>query len=116
MGNRNELAEKLELVGGMFEIDGMTELLRKFEPEEDGKGNKKTISPVKFNAVVIQVESLLMKGNQAVADKIVAMNRQISLEEVAAMDDTDYANALKAAILKDVLGFFASSASTDGKK
>lgn len=105
--NRNKLAEKLEVVGGMFEIDGMSDLLAKFEPG---------MSNMKFGAVLIQVESLLMKENQHVADKIVAMNKEISLEEVAKMDDVDYTNALKGAIVTDVLGFFASSAPSDGRK
>lgn len=116
MGNRNELAEKLELVGSMFEIDGMSDLLRKFDTEEDGKGAKKPINPVKFNAVVIQIESLLMRGNQHAADKIISMSRGISEEEVEKLDDADYANALKSAIITDVLGFFASSPSSAGRK
>ena len=115
MGNRNELAEKLELIGGMFEIDGMNELLDKFD-EKDAKGNRKRISPVKYNAIVIQMESLLMKGNQDVADRVVAMGREISLEEVAAMNDAEYAGALKDVLMKDVLGFFASSAPSAGRK
>ena len=116
MENRNELAEKLELVGSMFEIDGMTELLKKFDPEKDEKGNNKPIGAVKFNAIVIQIESLLMKNNQEVADKIIMMNQQISEEEVGKMGDADYANALKSAIITDVMGFFASSPSSDGRK
>ena len=116
MGNRNELAEKLELIGSMFEIDGMSELLKKFEPEKDEKGENKPFSAVKFNAIVIQVESLLMKNNQAVADKIIAMSRGISGEEVAKLDDAEYANALKTAIVTDVIGFFGSSPSSDGRK
>ena len=116
MGNRNELAEKLELVGSMFEIDGMSELLKKFDPEKDENGKNKPFSAVKFNAIVIQVESLLMKNNQAVADKIIAMNRDITLEDVGKLDDAGYANALKTAIITDVLGFFASSPSSDGRK
>ena len=116
MVNRNELAGKLELIGSMFEIDGMSDLLRKFDPEKDEKGNTKPFSAVKFNAIVIQVESLLMKSNQAVADKIIAMSRGISVEEVGKLDDVDYANALRAAIVTDVIGFFASSPSSDGKK
>ena len=113
---RNGLAEKLELVGSMFEIDGMSELLRKFDPEEDEKGNRKPINPVKFNAVVIQVASLLLKNNQVVADRIIAMSREIPIEEVGKLEDGDYANALKSAIITDVLGFFASSPASDGRK
>ena len=116
MANRNELAGKLELIGSMFEIEGMNDLLKKFTPETDEKGNTKPFSAIKFNAIVIQIESLLMKNNQAVADKIIAMNRGISEEEVEKLNDADYANALKTAIVTDVIGFFASSPSTDGKK
>ena len=116
MGNRNDLAEKLELVGSMFEIDGMNDLLKKFESEKDEKGNSKPIGAVKFNAIVIQIESLLMKNNPAVADRIIAMNKGISAEEVGKLDDAAYANALKTAIITDVMGFFASSPSSDGKK
>lgn len=116
MANRNELAEKLELVGSMFEIDGMSDLLKKFDVEEDENGKKKPINPVKFNAVVIQIESLLMKGNQNVADKIIAMSRGISEEEIDKLGDAEYTNALKSAIITDVLGFFASSPSSDGRK
>ena len=104
---RNALAGKLELIGRMFEIDGMSDLLGKFEA---GMGN------LKFSAVVIQIESLLMKENQDVADKIIAMNKEITEEEVGKLDDEEYANALKDAILSDVMGFFASSPHTDGKK
>ena len=116
MVNRNELAGKLELIGSMFEIDGMSDLLKKFDTEKDEKGKPKPFSAVKFNAIVIQVESLLMKNNQAVADKIIAMNRGITEEDVGKLDDAEYANALKTAIVTDVIGFFASSPSSDGKK
>lgn len=105
--NRNKLAEKLEIIGGIFEIDGMNELLAKVEPG---------MSNLKFGAVLIQVEGLLMKENQHVADKIVAMNREITADEVAEMDDVEYTNALRAAIVSDVLGFFVSSAPSDGRK
>lgn len=104
---RNELAEKLELIGSMFEIDGMSELLEKM-----GKG----MNPVKFSAIVIQIESLLMKGNKKTADGIIAMSKKISIEEVEKMEDAEYAAALKDAIITDVMGFFASSPRSDGKK
>lgn len=107
MEKRNALAEKLEVIGGMFEIDGMSNLLSKFDPG---------MNSVKFNAVVIQIESLLMRENQKIADKIIAMSREIPLEKVKEMDDAEYANALKAAIITDVMGFFASSPHTDGQK
>ncbi len=104
---RNELAGKLELIGRMFEIDGMSDLLGKFEA---GMNN------LKFSAVVIQVESLLMQKDQGVADKIIAMNRGIEEAEVEKLDDIEYANALRTAILTDVIGFFGSSPRSDGKK
>ena len=104
---RNELAGKLELIGKLFEIDGMSDLMEKFEA---GMGN------LKFSAIVIQVESLLMKENQDVADKLIAMNKGISEQDVEKMDDSEYANALRIAILEDVIGFFASSPRSAGKK
>ena len=116
MSNRNELAEKLELVGAMFEIDGMSELLKKFTPETDEKGKPVPINQVKFHSIVIQIESLLMKNNPGAADKIVSMNTGKSTEEVGEIDDAEYARLLKNAIITDVLGFFGSSPATDGKK
>lgn len=113
---RNELAEKLELVGGMFEIDGMSDLLKKFDPETDEHGKKKPLNNVRFNAVVIQIASLLMKENQPIADKIIAMSKGIDLTEVDKLGDAEYAGALKNAIITDVMGFFGSSPSSDGKK
>lgn len=104
---RNELAAKLELIGRMFAIDGMSELLEKFEAG---------MSNLKFSAIVIQVESLLMQKDQDVADKIIAMNRGIEEDEVAKLDDAEYAAALRAAILTDVIGFFGSSPRSAGKK
>lgn len=103
---RNDLAEKMEIVGQVFEIDGMSELLGKFE---------KGMSPVKFSAVVIQVSGLLLRENKAVADRIIGMNLNIKNDEVQKMEDGDYAQALRNAILTDVMGFFGSSPRTDGK-
>lgn len=114
--NRNTLAEKMEVIGRVFEIDGMPELLKKFEPEVDEKGNKKQISLVKFNAVVIQVSALLLKTDKALADKIIAMSLDAEDEDVQELDDANYANALKNAIIRDVMGFFASSQPSDGQK
>lgn len=116
MSNRNELAEKLELVGAMFEIDGMSELLKKFTPETDDKGRQVPINNVKFNSIVIQIESLLMKNNPEAADKIVSMNTGKSVEEVGKIEDAEYARLLRIAITTDVLGFFGSSPATGGKK
>ena len=104
---RNALAEKLELIGQLFEIDGMNDLVNKFD---------KKMNQVKFNAVVIQIESLLMKDNQNVADKLIAMSTGVTAEDVEKMDDATYAQALKLAIISDVMGFFASSPRSAGKK
>ena len=104
---RTDLAEKMEVIGQVFEIDGMSELLSKFE---------KGMSPVKFSAVVIQVSGLLLKENKGVADRIIAMSKEISLDEVQERDDGEYGNALKNAIITDVLGFFGSSQRSDGKQ
>lgn len=103
---RNELAEKMELIGQVFEIDGMTELLGKFD--------SKAINTVKFNAIVIQISALLLKSNPDLAEKIIALDPEI--EDAKALDDADFAIALRNSITRDVLGFFASSRRTDGKK
>ena len=105
--SRNNLAEKLDMIGSMFEIDGMTELLAKFDKE---MGN------VKFSAVVFQIASLLIQKNQKAADRIIGMNLGLDEKGVAALDDARYADALKTAIITDVMGFFASSPPTDGEK
>ena len=104
---RTDLAEKMEVIGQVFEIDGMNELLGKFE---------KGMSPVKFSAVVIQVSGLLLKTNKGCADKIISMYKEISLEDVQKLDDGEYGNALKNAIITDVMGFFGSSQRSDGKQ
>lgn len=112
---RTDLAEKMEIIGRIFEIDGMNELLNKFE-QTDKKGEKKQISIVKFNAVVIQVSALLLKTDKSLADKIIAMSLEEDDKAVQELDDADYATALRNAIIKDVMGFFASSQRTDGQK
>ena len=104
---RNALAQKLELIGSMFEIDGMQDLLSKFSEKMD---------TVKFSAVLFQIEGKLLDGNQATADKLIAANMGISEEEIGKMDDGKYAGALKNAILTDVMGFFASSPRQAGQK
>lgn len=113
---RADLAEKMEVIGRVFEIDGMTELLRKFDPEVDEKGNRKQISIVKFNAVIIQVSALLLRNDKQLADKIIAMSLETTEAEIQQLDDAEYATALRNAIIKDVMGFFASSAPSDGTK
>lgn len=113
---RSDLAEKLEVIGQLFEIKGMRELLAKFDPEVDEKGKKKPIDPVKFSAIVIQVAGLMLRENQYACDKILCMSMGVTQEEVDKLDDAEYSNALKGAIVKDVIGFFGSSPSTAGQK
>lgn len=113
---RADLAEKMEIIGQIFEIDGMSELLKKFEPEVDEEGKKKPTNIVKFNAVVIQVSALLLKNNKPVADKIICMNLDETEKTIQEMDDGTYAKALRNALTTDVLGFFASSQPSDGGK
>lgn len=114
--NRSDLAERMEIIGQIFEIDGMSELLKKFEPEVDEKGNRKPINTVKFNAVVIQVSALLLRNNKRLSDKIIAMSLEEPDETVQEMDDATYAQALRNTIIRDVMGFFASSQPSDGKQ
>ena len=105
--NRENLAEKLELIGSVFEIEGLTGKLEKLHQGMDS---------VAFNAVVIQVAGLLLKENPEAADKLVRMSLDISEKDVEKMDEGTYATALKGALIKDVLGFFGSSPRSDGKK
>jgi len=105
--DRKDLAEKLEIIGSVFEIDGMTELCEKFRPG---------INTVQFNAIVIQISGLLIRSNQKTADRLIMLNLEIGQEELDKLDDAAYANALKKAIVTDVMGFFVSSPPTDGKK
>ena len=104
---RAELAEKLEIIGQIFEIDGMEELLGKFD---------KAMNNVKFNAVVIQIESLLMKNNPALGDKIILMSRDIDKKALEKMEDAEYASLLRDSIITDVMGFFASSPRSGGQQ
>ena len=105
--NRVDLAEKMEIIGQVFEIDGMTELLAKY---------KAGMTTVKFNAVTIQVSALLLKNNKELSDKIIAMSLEEKDDAVQKMDDATYAQALRNAIIRDVMGFFVSSQPSDGKK
>ena len=107
MTDRNILAEKMEIIGQVFEIEGMSDLLNKFRPG---------MSTVQFNAVTIQVSGLLLKGNKELADRVIAMSMDEPNEKVQELDDAEYALALRNAIVVDVMGFFASSPRTDGKK
>jgi len=113
---RADLAEKMEIIGQIFEIDGMSELLKKFEPEVDEKGERKPTNIVKFNSIVIQVSALLLKHNKQTADKLIAMCLEEPDKTIQEMDDATYAKALKNAIIRDVFGFFGSSQPSDGQK
>ena len=104
--NRKDLADKLEVIGEIFEIDGMAELLGKFDEK---------MNLVKFNAVTIQITSLLLKANKPLADRVAALADGMDLEKVQELDDAAYSIALKKAILGDVMGFFAPSAPSDGQ-
>lgn len=104
---RNELAEKLELIGSIFEIEGMDKLVNKFS---------KGMSIIKYNAITIQIESLLLKNNPEVAEKLVANHLEKTVEEIKELPDAEYAVSLRDAITTDVIGFFASSPHTDGQK
>ena len=104
---RNNLAEKMEIIGRVFEIDGMSDALEKFD---------KGMNQVKFSAVCIQISGILLKNDKALADQIIAMNRGIAEAEVQDLQDAEYATALRDAIVTDVLGFFAPSPHTGGKK
>ena len=65
--DRKDLADKLEVIGEIFEIDGMAELLGKFDEK---------MNLVKFNAVTIQITSLLLKANKPLADRTERIWRQ----------------------------------------
>ena len=114
--NRADLAEKMEIIGRVFEIDGMTDLLKKFEPTEDADGKKKPIGTVRFNAVVIQISALLLKHDKELSDRIIAMSLEESDEKIQELDDGSYAQALRNALIRDVMGFFASSQPSGGPK
>lgn len=115
MNNRSELAEKMEIIGLIFEIDGMPELLKKYESGVDENGNRVPINMVKFNAVTIQVSALLLKVNKDLCDKLIAMSMGTEEKTVQELDDGTYAQALRNAIITDVMGFFASSQPSAGK-
>ena len=116
MSNRNELAEKLELIGRMFEIEGMNELILKFDGRTDEKGKKIPPNPVQVNAIVIQIEGLLVKNDPDLAGMIIGMSSGKTPEEIGKMNDGEYARLLKNAIMTDVIGFFGSSPSSAGQK
>lgn len=107
MKDRNELAEKLEIIGGVFEIDGMSDLMGKYVAG---------MNTIQFNAVTVQVAGLLLKHNRTLADKIVSLHLGQTDKQTQQMGNTEYANSLRDAIITDVMGFFASSQSSDGQK
>lgn len=104
---RTELAEKLELVGEMLEIEGMNELFEKFQ---------KGITTVQYNAIVIQIGARLMKEKPITADKLISMNTGNTLDEIDKLEDGEYGKALRNAITAEVIGFFASSGTSGNKK
>lgn len=104
---RLTLADKMEIIGRIFEIDGMSGLLSKYE---------KDMNSVKFSAVTIQVSGLLLRKDKKLADQVVAMSKGISIEKVQEMADGEYATALRDAFITDVMGFFGSSQHSDGKQ
>ncbi len=106
MQRRTELADKLEVVGRVFEITGMAELLDKLEPG---------INNVRFNSIVIQIAAKLMKEDQQLAEQIIAMREELTEEQVQELDDGAFALALRNAIITDVMGFFGSLGHTGGK-
>ena len=105
--NRADLAEKMEIIGQVFEIDGMSDLLNKYDPG---------MNSIKFNAVTVQVSGLLLQRKRDLADKIVAMHTEKTDAQVQEMDDAQYALELRNAIITDVMGFFVSSPRSDGQK
>jgi len=104
---RENLAEQLEMIGELFEIEDLVPLFVKFDKE---------MSVVRFNAVVIQISGVLLAKNRALADKLVAFRRGVTLDEVAEMSDAEYSIALRDAITKDAIGFFGSSQPSAGEK
>lgn len=104
---RENLSEKLEMIGELFEIEELLPLFVKFDKE---------MSVVRFNAVVIQISGVLLSKNRGLADRLVAFHKQITLDEVAEMEDGEYSLTLRDAITKDAIGFFGSSQHTAGKK
>lgn len=97
MNERTGLAEKLELIGSLFEIDGVEEQLGKL---------KAGMSIFAINAITTRVESILLKADKELADRLVAAYRQIDLEQVNEYSDKDYTITLREAILTEVIGFF----------
>lgn len=104
---RATLADKMEIIGRIFEIDGMGSLLSKYERD---------MNNVKFSAVTIQVSGLLLRKDKKLADQVISMSRGISLEDVQKLEDGEYATALRDAFITDVMGFFGSSQHSDGKQ
>ena len=104
---RTELANKLELVGEMLEIQGMNELFNEFQ---------EGITTVQYDAIVIQIGALLMKEKPTTADKLISINTGKTLDEVDTLDDGEYGKALRNSITAEVIGFFASSGNSGNKK
>jgi simple sugar transport system permease protein len=63
-----------------------------------------------------KISGVLLAKNRALADKLVAFRRGVTLDEVAEMSDAEYSIALRDAITKDAIGFFGSSQPSAGEK
>ena len=94
---RENLAEQLEMIGELFEIEQITPLLMRY---------KNGMSGQQFNALTLQVCSVVMKQNKGLCDRLIAKNKNIDLDAVQELDDAEYSLAMREAITKDVLGFF----------
>lgn len=108
---RKDLAEALELVGGVFDIDGMAELAAKAE-----KAAKEQASQARILAISYKMEALLMQKDPGLADRLVAWHMGKSVEEAAQLEDAEYGRQLRDTVVADVCGFFGLSPRTDGTK
>lgn len=105
--NRENLAEKLEIIGEMLEIDGVSDLLARFKPG---------MNTLQINAITLQICAILLKNRSGVADKLIIGHCGCTVEEAEEMDDAAYSIALRDAVLGDALCFFGSSPAMGGRK
>lgn len=102
--NRKELAGQLDIIGRLLSIDGMGELLNQLDSKA---------GIVKVNGIVIQIVSKGINADKDVMDKLAALHLGKTVDEVNELNDRDYSNALRGAVMQDVLGFFGSSHPTE---